>query len=84
MKQKNLFNINTFRDYLNDLGIAASRQSLLVQGVEALHHALAQMDYKNLRIVKEEGLNQLLLAYAQLTKSAVIDLEGGKHNGHAF
>ena len=84
MQQKNLFNVETFDNYLKDIGVVKSRRPSLAVAINNLHNSLCQMDYRNLEAVHKAGLNNILVAFAKLTHSAVIDFNQGKHDGKAF
>mgnify|MGYP001182826482 CR=1 FL=1 len=58
---------NTFKEALNDTGMADTRVASLVFNLSALHNSVAQMDQNNLKILSENypAILQAVQVYAR-------------------
>lgn len=55
-----------FRDYLKEKRIAESRIPALNYGFSMLHASLAELDYRNIKIISTLGLGHLLHKFSEL------------------
>ena len=63
-----------FTDYLHKQGVSITRVKDLKSAFRALHSAVAHLDDDNFDIIKDIGLNELLIQFGQLEDLRVFNL----------